>query len=305
MKKILFIVALFSTFQGVKAQQLPLFSQYMNNKYVLNPAVAGTISGSSFRTVLRSQWTGLEGNPNTQTVSGHALLKKNVGLGGYIFNDKAGPLQQTGVSGSYAYHINMGAARLALGLGGLFYMYKLNTDELAFDSQGSTDLVLNRGNFSGFYPNFSFGAYYYTDKYYAGFSVPEILNNEITSSDQFYIMKQVRHYYLAGGYRFSFDRSNTYQLEPSVLMKYVKGAPTQFDVNARFIIKKMISIGASYRTNDAIVAMLGLIIDNKYHLGYSYDVTTTTLSNFQKGSHEIMLGIDLFKGKIAGNPSFR
>jgi type IX secretion system PorP/SprF family membrane protein len=276
------------------AQQAPLFSQYMHNEYVLNPAVAGSKTYTPIRSVIRSQWTGIEGQPNTQTLSIHGRLKRHTGIGGYIFNDNIGPISQTGVSASYAYHMQLGeTSQLSLGLGAMAYLYKLKTNELHFDSQGSTDNVLNEGNFKAFYPNFSFGAFYYSEKFYAGISVPELMQTKITSSEEFFIMKQVRHYYLMSGY--TFHMGEKYKLEPSTLVKYVHGAPVELDLSAKFTAYDKFSLGASYRSNDAVVAFLGFTFQERWHLGYSYDITMTELSKYTRGSHELMLGYDIVK----------
>lgn len=290
----LFITACSLLTVNAFAQQAPLFSQYMHNDYVLNPAIAGSKSYTPIRSVIRSQWVGIEGQPNTQTLSIHSRLGRHNGVGGYVFNDVIGPIAQTGISASYAYHIEFSQnSHLALGLGAMAYLYKLKTNELNFDSQGSTDNVLTEGNFKAFYPNFSFGTYYYGEKYYAGVSVPELLQTKITSSEEFFIMRQVRHYYLMGGYKFNLGEK--YALEPSTLVKYVQGAPVEYDITAKFTAYDKVSLGASYRSNDAVVAFLGFKFQERWHLGYSYDITMTELTNYTKGSHEIMLGYDIMK----------
>lgn len=277
-------------------QQAPLFSQYMFNDYVLNPAIAGIKDYSPVRTVLRSQWTGIEGQPNTQTLSFHTRASRRVGVGGYIFNDKIGPISQTGFSASYAFRFRISNySRLSLGIGAMGYHYRVRTDEIRFDSQGTSDNVANDGNFQAFYPNFSFGAYYYGKQYYLGVSVPELLQTKITSSNEFFLMRQVRHYYLTGGYKIMLGKD--YALEPSTLVKYVAGAPVQLDITANFIAYDQVSIGASYRSNDAVVAFIGFRLQDRYRIGYSYDITMTELRQYTRGSHEIMLGYDLQRKK--------
>lgn len=295
MKRKLIITALgLFGFTALFGQQQALFSQYMLNDYVLNPAVAGTQNFIPIRSVLRNQWSGIEGSPSTQTLSIHSRVGKSTGIGGYIFNDAIGPISQTGISGSYAYHIRFSDNHhLALGLGAMAYLYKLKANEIQFDSQGSSDNVLENGNFRAFYPNFSFGSYYYTEKFFAGVSVPELIQTKITSSQEFFIMKQLRHYYHTTGYRMNLGKS--YSLTPSVLVKYVKAAPVEVDISAKLTAHDKFWLGASYRSNDAVVAFIGFKFKESWHLGYSYDITMTPLSSYTKGSHEIMLGYDIIK----------
>lgn len=281
------------------AQQLPLYSQYMQNDFVLNPAIAGTRDYAPFRSVIRNQWSGLEGQPNTQTLSFHNSIKdKKMGYGLYVFNDRIGPVSQVGLNAAYSYRLELGnGSNLSFGLAGQVYRYRLYTEELQFNNQGNTDKALITGDYRGFYPNFSFGTYYYTDNYYAGLSVPELLENKISSSTDFFIMKKKRHYFLTGGYKYKID--DTYTIEPSLLVKYVGGAPVELDINARLHAFDKFSLGVSYRTQDAIVLLLGFKFKEQFHLGYSYDITTTPLKQYSGGSHEIMLGYDLVRSKPA------
>lgn len=295
MKKIIYIAAttlLFS--KALTAQQLPLFSQYVENNFVLNPAVSGTKDYSPLRAVVRNQWSGIEGSPNTQTLSfHHGFADKKMGFGVHLFNDQIGPVSQTGLSAAYSYHIKItDGSSLSFGIAGLFYNYKLNTNKLKFDDQSNTDNVLVTGNFQAFYPNFSAGVYYYTKKFFTGISVPELMQTRMSNAQDYYIIKQVRHYYFNAGY--TFDLNDNYTLQPSVLVKYVQAAPVQVDINAVFEAYKKVSIGVSYRSGDAIVAMLGFKLKDKFVIGYSYDITMSHLNNYSKGSHEIMLGYNFF-----------
>ena len=291
-KKAIITAGLLIGANTIFAQQAPLFSQYMQNDYVLNPAIAGTKNVTPIRSILRSQWEGIEGAPHTETLSMHGRVGKRVGVGGYIFNDRIGPISQTGLSASYAYRLRFSNnTQLSLGLGGLIYLYKLRSSDLHFDSQGSTDNVIADNNFQSYYPNFSFGAYYYGPRFYVGVSVPELLQTKISATKDFFIMQKVRHYYMTGGYKFKLG--DNYKLEPSTLVKYVHAAPVEFDISAKFTAYDKFYIGTSYRTNDAVVAFVGFKFQEKYHLGYSYDITVSGLSRYTMGSHEIMLGFDL------------
>lgn len=288
---------------GIMAQQQPLYSQYMNNDLVLNPAIAGTKEYAPIRAIIRNQWTGFEGAPKTQTLSFHNSIKdKNMGYGIYIFNDRIGPISQAGVSAAYSYRLDFGdVGKLSFGLSGQVYRYRLYTQDLKFNNQGNTDQALMTGDFRAFYPNFSFGTYYYADKYFAGISIPELVENRISATTETLIMKKKRHYFLTAGYKFVIDEA--YTLIPSVLVKYVRGAPVEVDINARLWLYEKFNVGVSYRTKDAVVLLMGFKFKNQYHLGYSYDITLTNLKRYGSGSHEIMLGYDFIKAKTSA-PSF-
>lgn len=273
---------------SVKAQQLPLYSQYMFNDFVINPAVAGTKEFIPITMVVRDQWVGFEGQPKTQTLSAHgALNNKNVGVGGYVFYDQIGPVTTTGLSGAYAYHLKSGNSKLSFGLSALMYLYRLNTSALQFDNIGNVDNVVAKNSFQTFAPNFSFGMHYSIKGFFAGISIPEILQTKLLTNQDFFVMQTKRHYFVNTGY--NYEVNDKFQIEPSVLVKYVAGAPIEIDINARVKAYEKIFAGVSYRTNDAIVALAGFNILDQLQLGYSYDITTTAIKLYSKGSHEIML----------------
>lgn len=295
--KITIVIGILLFASELRAQQLPLYSQYMQNNLVLNPAVAGTEEFAPLKTVIRSQWIGMEDQPNTQTISFHnRILDKSMGYGIYVFNDRIGPVSQTGVSVAYSYQIEFSEnSMLSFGLSGQIYRYKLRTNQLQFDSQNSSDNVLTTGDYRAFYPNFSFGLLYKGENYYAGISVPELIENKITSSSDFFVLKKKRHYFLNAGYIYKIN--DTYTVEPSILFKYVGGAPPQLDINAKVTAYDKISLGVSLRTKDAIVLLCSYQFKERYLIGYAYDFTMSRLNNYSRGSHEIMLGVDLFKTK--------
>jgi len=283
---------------AVNAQQLPQYSQYLHNAFVFNPATAGISGSPEFKLVLRNQWTGLKdlsGNQQISTFSINAPLKEGkIGLGGYVFKDEFGPVSKTGISGIYAYHVSLSStSRLSFGLSGSMYLYKLNTFDLHFDVNNSSDNVLTTGNFKAFTPNLGFGTYYTGEKLFLGLSVPELVPAKISSSQDFFIMQVKQHYFLMGGTMLKL--SDDVIMKPSMMLKIVKGAPTQADVNVMFDLKRSFYVGGSYRTNDAVVLMFGINLKDTWRLGYSYDMITSNLKQYAKSSHELMISYNLFK----------
>lgn len=291
MKKTITLLLLFvCSFSS--AQQMPAVSQYMFNGLLLNPAYAGSKPFTSATLMVRKQWAGFKGSPTTQTASIHgALENKKVGLGLYIANDHAGITNRNDLYGSYSYHIDAGEAKLALGLQvGFSYLKSLVSD---LEVNDPNDPVYAVNTVSNVLPNFGCGAYYYTDLFYAGFSVPELLSYDPERTLSLNIdgaHRVTRHYYLTAGYVFSL--SEQVKLKPSVLVKYVKGAPVQFDVNANLLLNNIVWIGASYRSGDAVALIGEYQLSKKLRIGYSFDYTLTKLRSYSAGSHEFMLGYD-------------
>ena len=291
--KIIFCVVLCPL--AVMGQQHPLFSHYMFNGLYINPAYAGSKDFVSTTLIARKQWTGFEGAPSTQIASLHAPLKsKKVGLGVVISNDKIGITNETDFYASYAYHIPMNNGKLSLGLNGGFTYYKSNFSELTV--WDPSDPMYETNSLSNILPNFGAGLYYYSTKFYAGLSSPQLLSYSSGEGDwstigtSFRTHNVNRHFFLTSGMILA--TRGELKFRPSFMIKYNDNAPVQYDVNMNVLISDIIWLGASYRSSDAIVLLLEYQVNKKLRVGYSYDYTLTDMQNYSNGSHEIILGYD-------------
>ncbi|PIQ22459.1 MAG: hypothetical protein COW65_03080 [Cytophagales bacterium CG18_big_fil_WC_8_21_14_2_50_42_9] len=305
MKRILpalgLIIGLLMVFSGkVFAQQEPMYSQYMFNGLILNPAYAGSTEGLSAAALYRNQWVGVEGAPVTQTLSVHAPIeKKNIGLGLSIINDKIGVTNTWRMNGSYAFRIRTNTGLLSMGLQAGLAKNHADYTQLALDPQGNPDAQFNEvQNSLVFY--FGPGLYYYTGKFYAGVSSPSFLRAPITNLDgDAGYPKHARHYFLTTGY--VFNVSENLQIKPSTLVKIAEGAPVQFDLNTNVWFYNLVGLGASYRTNNGLVGILELQLARQFRLGYSYDQPLSKVSRYTANTHELMLRFDLFSGHQQDN----
>lgn len=286
--------------QGVWGQQLPLNSQYTLNQYEINPAVAGSTDGLPLGFSFRKLWMGIDGSPSIQTLSGHMEVAERMGVGLKVFNVSSGPLRRTGLELTYAYHVplNGGDQKLSFGLSGLIYQYNLDVSGLTVEDQ--SDEVLLAAEESMVVPDVNFGTYFYGKNYYVGLAVPQLLSRKVDlKSDKVLEQKQVRHYFLHGGY--IFDINQDFKIEPSLLLKFIEAGVFQADINARVIYQDMVSLGLAYRTSDAVVIQLA------YHnqdlsIGYAYDITLSDVRTQSSGSHEIMF-IYRFNNFLRGSSS--
>lgn len=292
MKRILYLLLLSGFSVVSNAQQHPLFSHYMFNGLFINPAYAGSKEFVSTTFIARKQWTGFDGAPNSQIASLHAPLNnQKVGLGAVISNDKIGITNQTDFYGSYAYHIPMDNGKLSLGLNGGFSYFKSQFSELTV--WDTDDPVYETNSLSNILPNFGAGIYYYSTKFYAGLSVPQLISYDPEQPlhvELEKVHKVSRHYYLTSG--MIIKTAGELKFRPSFLIKYSDNAPIQYDVNLNVLISDIIWVGASYRSSDAITAILEYQVNKKLRVGYSYDYTLSELSNYTSGSHEIVIGYD-------------
>jgi len=300
MKKIILLAAMFLMIMSYsKAQQMPLYSQYMMNGFLLNPAMAGNVDYIPLRLTVRQQWVGINDAPSTQAISGHYLFNnKKMGLGGYIYNDMFGPIRQTGLQACYAYHLTLGTNnKLAFGLA--FKAFQFEYDETALTVIDESDPVVQNAKESTFVPDADFGVYFYDNehKYFAGLAATQLIELDI-KLDESNKNSMVRHYYLTGGYKFKV--SEEFDVEPSILGKATEKTPFQLDFNAKGYYKKNYWLGVSYRSSSDIVAILGIKVD-KYYIGYSFDYPFSNINNYSTGSHEIMIGFNIGEGKNSGS----
>ncbi|WP_276390201.1 PorP/SprF family type IX secretion system membrane protein [Eudoraea chungangensis] len=279
----------------VKAQQDPNYTQYMLNTMVINPAYVGSRGVVSVGGLYRSQWMGLEGAPKTQTFNVETPVGENMGLGFSIVNDNIGDgtVQETYFDVAFSYTIKVNdESNLAFGInaGGDL----LNIDFTNLINYGIEPNLTNIDN--KFSPNFGVGAYYYTEKFYAGISVPSLLETEhfenSDDSSSSFLATERMNFYFTSGYIFELDRKT--KLRPSVLVKAVSGAPVQVDLSANFLFNEKFTAGAAYRFGSSLSALFGFQITEKLMLGLAYDVATTQLGSttFNDGSFEVFLRFD-------------
>lgn len=289
-----FAVLLLSNMR-VSAQQDPMFSQYMFNILSINPAYAGSADRISAVGIHRSQWVNFEGAPVTQTVTVHAPLRKErISIGGSVINDKHGPVSQTSVFADISYRIFFERSKLAFGLKtglNLFSANLLDLNPYLADDQAFAANIATRP-----LPNFGFGAMWYSKKWYVGLSAPRLLENKLVDGElpDFANNRERLHGFLIAGY--VWDLNYYVKFKPTILLKAVNGAPPGMDLTANFMFYDKFWIGAMYRWQDAVGALIQYEINNKLKFGYAYDYITSDIGRYTSGSHEIMIGYDFGKG---------
>ena len=286
---------------SAEAQQEPMYSQYMFNMLNINPAYAGSRGVGSATALYRNQWVGIQGAPQTSSLSyDMALKEKKIGLGFQLYDDRLGIERTTGLNVSYAFRIQLTeSGTLSLGLQAGVLNYRANYAEVR--TFQPSDPTFNQ-NISGILPAAAAGVYYNSDKFYIGLSTPALLKTKLSynnTADISSVTGRDLHLYLASG--FVMNLSQDLALKPSVLVKAVSGAPVEFDLNANLWIQNILSIGASYRTGDAMVGMVELQLSNQLRMGYAYDKTFSDLGTLNSGSHELMLRFEFgsSRGKVA------
>jgi type IX secretion system PorP/SprF family membrane protein len=290
MKKLHYIVltALLLASSAIFAQQESLFTFYRSNMNIVNPAYAGVDKETLVTSALRSQWTGIADAPQTQTVTFGTPLAKNMGIGISMVSDKTFIEKQTFLGIDFSYKLKMNEnTDLYLGIkaGGNFY--DVNTSGLETYNIISDPALASISNFN---PNVGVGALLKQDKWYASLSVPRLLSTTRARNEAGYAMTDLDrpHAYLSGGYDYFIDALLTFK--PSVMLRYVNGAPVSVDLNANLQIDDNFEIGVMYRIDRAYAAMSTIKLSKRFVVGFAYEISTSpTLVAVARDTNEIFL----------------
>lgn len=304
MKKAISILLLVIVSQLLKAQQLPYYTQYKNNQFLINPAITGTKRLIDARIGYRMQWVGYDGAPRTSDVSVNSrFFKGKMGAGLYMMQDKIGPSKQTNFGVSYAYHIRFPDCELSAGVAGNFTKYTI--DGTMLNIHNSQDPAINQYvTNSTWVSDLNAGVYLYNDRFHVGLSALHTLS----STAEFYkddtlkkgLNTYVPHMYFTLGYNYA--QNIDYIWESTVYANYVQGAPFYLDYTLRLHYKEKMFAGISIRLRDAVAFHVGMSFLNDFQVAYSYDLLIGKLKNYSGGSHEIMIiySTNIFSGRHKG-----
>ncbi len=290
-------------------QQEPLFSQYMFNTFLFNPAAAGSEGFTSLDLVAHDQWVGIAGSPQTYSVDIQTRVLKNsfiakalnlrkkfshrsksgrVGVGAQIYTDMSGPINRTGMNLTYAYHIPLRQSQLSFGLALQTYEFSLNKADIHLADV--TDPWFYSTNFNRFVFDGNFGAQFTTPFLFSGISVSNLFQSSLHLGDTTGLQIG-RQYWLTGGYKIELNRF--FLIEPSTLMKISELGAFQIDLSTRVYYREDYWFGLSYRNGaygGSIIFLSGVRV-GKYYFGYSFDLTLAPIMTHTFGSHEFMLSV--------------
>ena len=304
MKKLLGTIILGLGCTLVHAQQNPHFSLFMFNKQTVNPAYVGSKETLSVNANYRTQWIKSDGQPRTfnlgvHTPLGNKVTQSKLAAGLLFMNDQIGITKSNGLAAQLAYRLPLGEeTTLSFGLEGSFMSFTNQTSGLRFEDQG--DATIDNLSETQNEPNASAGVYLYHKRFYAGLSAKQLFakkNNEVAQAGDFLFK---RHYFAMAGYLQPINEN--LKLRGNVIAKYVFSekiqSPTTADFNVSAIFVDRFLIGASYRTDNTLIAMAQVQLTKRLNLGYGIDFKTSNFERTAGASHEIYLGFDL--GRLKG-----
>ena len=270
----------------LKAQQLPQYTQYMYNTSTINPAYLNENNRMDATLTYRAQWIGIEGAPETKTLTVSGIINHKIGLGIHIFKDNIGPSTEFSSSAMFSYYLNLSKkVKMSLGLNAGADFYEVDYSKGNY--YDSDDALLSYDNYYNTLPLIGAGVYIFSENWYGGFSIPNfLLNKSNVVSDKNLILKD-NHFYFIGGY--VLDVAADLKLKPSILLKFTENAPTTIDASLNVLFLQKFTLGASHRLEDSYSAMAGFQASRNFFIGYSYDYSISDLGNYNQGSHEIIL----------------
>lgn len=285
----------------------PLYSQYIHNGLMINPAYAGSREALSTALSYRLQWMGTRGAPVLQTISMHTPMENDkVGLGLKARFMQYGVTKSASIFAVYAYHIKLSSGKLSLGL-------QAGADVSNTDYSGLLGITKPDPVFAGdekkyILPNAGFGVYYFNDRMFAGLSIPSFLcyrNAGNGNTQAFHDFKEYEFIINAGGL---INISPLFRFKPSLLLNYsFHGTKklNQFDINGNLIIAEIVWVGASYRTTEQVlVGLLQFQITPQLMAGFSYDYPSGRMNAYSKGSSEFVLRYEFGSKVSAANPRY-
>lgn len=319
-----------------QAQQLPHYTQYVLNNYILNPALAGIENYTDARLSHRHQWSGIEGAPVTTYFTIHTPLKKDdygritatgyqpsngnvlgdpyfrtyeappahAGVGLTVLNDRTGPLNRFTVYGTFAYHVPLSAQlTLAMGASAGVSQLSLRQNEVDFGDATVDPAVNGQGTINKLKPEVNAGLWLYGRDFFVGAAVQQLVPSKVAWADNNVVPAQGKmepHTFLTAGYRFFL--SEEFSLLPSLMVRYVAPTPLAVDINTKLQYRQLVWLGATYRYQEGFAGMAGITIAKGMAVGYSYGYTTTKLNTVSRGSHELMIGFILGNKYIDDSP---
>jgi type IX secretion system PorP/SprF family membrane protein len=278
----------------ILAQQLPVYTNYVLNPYAYNPAYAGSKPDAVINLNYRNQWVGFQDAPKTYMVSLHSPIgkQKKVAIGAMFNSDNVGLLGRTSGYLTFGYHVKLNKNyKLGFGISAGMVQYRIKLYDAKIADAGDDMLTGNILSHNVFDSNG--GLYLYSDKLFFGVATYQYIGNKINFKDSKSNLSQ--HAYATLGYTFKVSK-NVF-IQPSALAKFNAPLPIQPEFTLRMLYKNLFWLGGSYRMNDAASALLGVTIKDKLTIGYSYDITTSQIKKYNRGSHEIAICYQFIKPK--------
>ncbi|SNQ44326.1 Conserved hypothetical protein [Cellulophaga lytica] len=294
--KCLSILMLFFIAANSYAQKEPQYTQYMYNIGSFNPAYVGSVEDPEIISLYRTQWVGVPGAPTTIRLGANIpFSNEKTGLGFNAYSDKLGPMSQSLINVSYSYQVKLSDnVKWSFGINAGASI--LDIDFTKGDFEYENEPAIQDTQYNEFYPIIGAGTFVYADNWYLGLSVPNLLTSTLYNDEVAVIEEDKTQVNFIGGV--VFDLSDELKFKPAFLVNYITDSPLNVNLSTNFLISDLVTVGASYRFDNAVSGLAGFQVSNSIYVGYSYDYSTNAFKNYNDGSHEVIL--KFYLGKSGG-----
>lgn len=269
-------------------QQESRFTQYMFNLYEVNSAYAGSRETFSLAAIVRSQWTGIDGAPNMQSLTMNTpILTKNIGIGIKFRNESAGASSQTRFSGSFAYRFRLAKGKLAFGLSAGLLNNRFNWGKAEF--KDPSDQIKDSGVENIYTATFDFSSYFATESFYVGIQLDNLNQSKINVLYEG-SAKNYSHFTAIIGKAFVINKNIVFK--PSALFRSTQAA-YQFELNCSFLFNETLWTGITFRSGNELSIILEYNLNQKLRFGYAFDFALQSIQSANAGSHEFFIGYDI------------
>ena len=289
---ITFVLFIFITLSGIFAQQMPFSSQYYSNQFITNPALTGNKASTNAFLTHRTQYTGIEGGPQTTyfTIDGRPMkTQSNVGLGLTMYSDVTDVLSRNGANISYSYKLNMPVGNLTFGLALGVVNNKINFTKVQV--LDLTDPILATSQQARTVLNADFGLAYNIRGLELGFAMPQLVGNKVNYQNNVGLTgtyNLARHYYGSAKYVFDINPTKGITAFPLIMVRNVPGAPMQYDINGVIDWRRIGWLGVTYHSNYAVAVSAGLRW-KQMSIGYAYDLGISRIKKYTGSTSEFLL----------------
>lgn len=268
-------------------QQLPLFTQYIFDPYLVNPSMLATSRKSEINLLYRQQWTGIQDGPQTIQADFQHAFNNRVLFGLNVFDDKTILLSSTTVMATFGYRIPLAEDHiLSFGLSGGFISNRIKTEDVPTVDINDPALLSSSAN------NFSldgqFGISYNYRNLVIGFSLVRLVDNTTFSEETFQMpeFNELKNNVILAGYKFNL--SNEFSFQPNFSYRFTADNLDFFEASGIFSYKDIMSVGGGYREGYGPTAVARVNIKD-LQVGYAYDFPSAKADVSTGGTNEVQL----------------
>ncbi len=314
-----------------EAQHKPQYTQYMQNNFLVNPAIAGIESYTDIKNGYRTQWQGVDGAPRTFYITAHtpfytnkrssrskysykqdklahsreqmsskkrdlSRAKSHHGVGAKIAVDQTGGFSRYNGELTYAYHQKLGR-EIFMSAGFSFGYTASNFNTAGVDMGESADLaILNVDEINTYNFDIHSGILIYGRDFHFGIAVNQALNAEPHYLEVEDDNKASNNMNLFSTLAVKFNTSRELDIIPSAIVKKIGDSPLSFDFSVKSVLRNRYWAGVAYRNSNTISAFVGLVVLPFLDVSYSYDYGINQLDLASRGSSEVIVGFRFPRG---------